>query len=561
MKAIFILIGVLIIVGGGATYYTKYLNVDPPVNFRTVPVKQGDLLALVSATGTLEPQETVDVGSQVNGPIKSLGTDPKDPSKSIEWDSQVDAGTLLAKVDPSVYQAQLDQAKANLLQAKANMGQLKAHVDQSKAELNRAEVLLPTHAIAATDYDLDKANYLVAVANLDVGNAAITQCEAALKMAQQNLEYCTIRSPVKGVIIDRRINVGQTVVSAMSVSSLFLIAKDLKHIQVWASVNEADIGRIHEKMPVTFTVDAYPNEVFHGTVYQIRMNATITQNVVTYTVVVDTDNSDLRLYPYLTANLSFQVEQHSNVLKVPNGALRWKPRPQMVAPEYRGSLASAGKPKSEGKSDAAAKSPGEIGGKVAAAEVKTPTDPMAAAGWQLPISRPHRRPIRQRIQRRRATTRSKRATPSTARFGSKTDRWPNPSGCGSAPATVSTPRSPVREVKEGMEVIVGELAPDQAADLSNPFAPKYSTGRAALPKPDRNREYSHGTHSPGKHHQDLSPGRGRRARAQGHFALDPARRNGRADGRLRLRQDDADEHPRLPRPAQFRANSGSTARR
>ena len=143
------------------------------------------------------------------------------------------------------------------------------------------------------------------------------------------------------MIIDRRVNVGQTVVSAMSVSSLFLIAKDLRHIQVWASVNEADIGRIHEKMPVTFTVDAYPNEIFHGTVYQIRMNATMTQNVVTYTVVVDTDNSDLRLYPYLTANLSFQVEQHPNVLKVPNGALRWKPRPQMVAPEYRDSLVSA----------------------------------------------------------------------------------------------------------------------------------------------------------------------------------------------------------------------------
>ena len=269
----------------------------PPISFRTVPVKQGDLVALVSATGTLEPEEVVDVGSQVNGPIVSLGKDPKDPSKSIDYDSQVEVGTLLAKVDDSVYKAQYDQAKANLLHAQADLGELQAHLDQCEAEWKRAEALLPSKAIADTDYDLDVANYKAAQANLEVGKATVKQCEAALAMAKRNLDYCTINSPVKGVIIDRRVNVGQTVVSNMSVSSVFLIAKDLRRMQVWASVNEADIGRIHEKMPVTFTVDAYPNEVFHGTVYQIRMNATMTQNVVTYTVVVETDNSDLRLLP------------------------------------------------------------------------------------------------------------------------------------------------------------------------------------------------------------------------------------------------------------------------
>jgi len=143
-----------------------------------------------------------------------------------------------------------------------------------------------------TDYDLAVANYKVAVANLKVGDATIKQCEATLRMAKRNLDYCTIKSPVKGVIIDRRVNEGQTVVSTMSATSLFLIAKDLTRMQVWVSVNEADIGRIRKGMLVTFTVDAYPNETFHGTVYQIRKNVTITQTVVTYTVVVDTDNPD-----------------------------------------------------------------------------------------------------------------------------------------------------------------------------------------------------------------------------------------------------------------------------
>ena len=350
---------------------------------------------------------------------------------------------------------QRDQAQANLLHAQADLGELQAKVDQSKAEWKRAKALLPQKAIADTDYDLDVANYLAAEANL-TGGQGDRQAERGGpgRWPSGTLTTAPSRSPVKGVIIDRRVNVGQTVVSTMSVSSLFLIAKDLRHIQVWASVNEADIGRIHEKMPVTFTVDAYPNEIFHGTVYQIRMNATMTQNVVTYTVVVDTDNSDLRLYPYLTANLSFQVEQHSNVLKVPNGALRWKPRPQMVAPEYRDSLASAGKPKGEGKPDAAAKSPGETGGKDAAAGAKTPADPKAAAALehasakQRTAQKDPNAPKDSKDPTAANDQTKPRATPSTARSGSKTGCWPGPSRCGSAPATASTPRSPVRRSRK-----------------------------------------------------------------------------------------------------------------
>ena len=290
------------------------------------------------------------------------------------------------------------------------------------------------------------------------------------------------------MIIDRRVNVGQTVVSAMSVSSLFLIAKDLRHIQVWASVNEADIGRIHEKMPVTFTVDAYPNEIFHGTVYQIRMNATMTQNVVTYTVVVDTDNSDLRLYPYLTANLSFQVEQHSNVLKVPNGALRWKPRPQMVAPEYRDSLVSAGKPNGGGKPDAAAKSPGGTGGKDAAAGAKTPADPKAAAALE---HAKHKQRTAQNDQNAPKDSNNPTAAndPTKAKSHAEHGQVWVKDGLLAKPVKVRIGASDGidteisgAEIKEGMEVIVGELTPDQAADLSNPFAPKMFNRTGGAPK-------------------------------------------------------------------------------
>ncbi len=182
----------------------------------------------------------------------------------------------------------------------------------------------------------------MAKANVGVDEAAIKQAEATLRQSQINLGYCKIKSPVKGTIVDRRVNVGQTVVSNLSASSLFLLAKDLSQIQVWASVNEADIGRIQPGVKVHFTVDAYPNETFFGEVLQVRLNATMTQNVVTYTVVVTTENKDnAELLPYMTANLQFEIDRHEDVLKVPNAALRWKPRPQQIAPDIRAETLAA----------------------------------------------------------------------------------------------------------------------------------------------------------------------------------------------------------------------------
>jgi HlyD family secretion protein len=168
--------------------------------------------------------------------------------------------------------------------------------------------------------------------------------QAMLDKAQRNLGFCTIKSPVKGVIIDRRVNIGQTVVASLNAPSLFLIAKDLRRIQVWVSVNEADIGSIHPGEPVTFTADAFPGQIFHGQVGKVRLNATMTQNVVTYTVEVNTDNSDGRLLPYLTANVQFEVGSRQNVLMVPNAALRWWPQPSQVAPSFRRKLEAMNQP-------------------------------------------------------------------------------------------------------------------------------------------------------------------------------------------------------------------------
>lgn len=311
--------------GGGTIYYRSHAAARPTQRFRTTVVKRGDLLSTISATGTVEPEEVVNVGAQVAGLIIAFGPDPRTPSKLIDYGSVVEKDTILARIDPTPYEAALEQAEATLAHSEASLLQLEAKLRQAEREWKRAETLLPDDAIAGTDYDTAQADYEAAKANLAAGKAMIRQNKASVKTARTNLGYCTIKSPVRGTVLDRRVNVGQTVVASLNAPSLFLIAKDLTRMQVWASVNEADIGRIRLGMPVRFTVDAHPEETFSGSVTQIRMNAQMTQNVVTYTVIVTTDNSHGKLLPYLTANVQFEVDKRSQVLLAPNAALRWTP--------------------------------------------------------------------------------------------------------------------------------------------------------------------------------------------------------------------------------------------
>ena len=315
--------------------------------FREAAIKRGDLFVTTTATGTVEPEEVVDVGAQVAGLINVFGKDKN--GKTIDYGSAVEEGTVLAKIDDSLYaadvalaKAQLDQDKAGEVRAEADLVQMKAKLKQAEADWNRAQKLGPSEALAPTAYDSYKANYEVAKANVDLDQAALlqarattVQAQATLDKAQRTLDYCTIISPVKGIIIDRRVTIGETVVSSFNTPSLFLIAKDLTRMQVWVSVNEADIGAIHPGQEVSFSVDAYPNRLFEGKVGKIRLNATMTQNVVTYTVEVNADNSDGTLLPYLTANAQFLTSERHSVLLVPNGALRWHPPPEVIAPAFR----------------------------------------------------------------------------------------------------------------------------------------------------------------------------------------------------------------------------------
>jgi HlyD family secretion protein len=340
---------VLGLIGATIAWYQKSANGSTDV-FRTAQVTQGDLMVTISATGTVEPEEVIDVGAQVAGQILSFGQDVN--GKTVDYGSVVDEGTVLARIDDSLYsaeaasaEAQVQSAKAGLQRAEADLDQLKAKLRQAERDWKRAQKIGPSEALAQASYDAYQSNYETAKAIVAVGEAAILQARAGLAQTQavlqrdrRNLGYCTIKSPVKGVIIDRRVNIGQTVVASLNAPSLFLIAKDLTRMQVWVAVNEADIGKIHPGQPVTFTVDAFPGETFRGMVGKVRLNAAMTQNVVTYTVEIVTDNTDGRLLPYLTANVQFELKRLSKVLLVPNAVLRWNPKSEQIAPNFRKAL-------------------------------------------------------------------------------------------------------------------------------------------------------------------------------------------------------------------------------
>ncbi|MDB5327000.1 MAG: efflux transporter, family, subunit [Phycisphaerales bacterium] len=336
IKRIVVVVVLLSLVGfGGVWYFGKPAAV--PMVFRTTKVTRGDVIASIGANGTVEPDEVIDVGSQVSGPIVQFGTDVA--GHVIDYHSDVKAGSLLALIDVTTYAATLDEAKAQLLaaeagvhRAEADRATAQAKLTQAQSDWQRAEKIGPGDALAQTQYDTYKSLYeqsraavLVADASIATAKATVVQAQSAVSRAQKNLDYCTIKSPVEGTVIDRRVNVGQTVVSTQSASSMFLIARDLSHMQVWVAVNEADIGQIHPGQSVTFTCDAFGDRNFKGKVKKIRWNAQMTQNVVIYTVEVAVDNADRTLIPYLTANVQFETARADSTLLIPNGALRWTP--------------------------------------------------------------------------------------------------------------------------------------------------------------------------------------------------------------------------------------------
>jgi HlyD family secretion protein len=337
-----IAIGTIVAVAIFAAF--RFRGQEKPQYF-TTKGDRGDIRQVVEATGTINAVITVQVGSQVSGTISHL---------FVDFNSRVKKGQLVAQIDPPLFEGavlqakgDLANAKANVVSARANLEKAKATEVQTKADYERTVGLAKEAVMSQQQLDLAKANYDSAVAAVSAADAQITQAiaqvqqkEAALTVAQTNLDYTTIHAPIDGTVIARNVDVGQTVAASLQAPTLFTIAQDLTKMQVYASTDESDVGMIKTGQVVTFKVDAFPRDTFTGRVSQIRMNATTVQNVVTYNTVIDFDNPDLKLFPGMTAYITIPVASASNVLRVPNGALRYKP--DLKAEEVRALLQKYG---------------------------------------------------------------------------------------------------------------------------------------------------------------------------------------------------------------------------
>ncbi len=302
MKKIFIYVvmPLLLLVSGG--YYFLGNTKSEQIQYRTEKISRGDITIQVRATGTINPKRIVQVGSQVSGTISKLYAD---------FNSEVHAGEIIAMIDSTFLYASVKEAEANLERAKAQ-------VNESKRTVTRTEELFKKDLVSKADNDAAQTNYETALAQQK-------QSQAALDRAMVNLRYSIIRAPIDGIVVSRDVDVGQTVAASLQAPKIFSIANDLKLMQVEASVDEADIGQIQEGQTVSFTVDAYPEEEFSGTVTQVRIAPVTVQNVVTYTVIIEVPNEQLKLRPGMTATVSVLVQKKENVLRIPALALRFQP--------------------------------------------------------------------------------------------------------------------------------------------------------------------------------------------------------------------------------------------
>jgi HlyD family secretion protein len=308
----------LLVVLAVAALYARWRAAagDSAARWLTAAVDRGPIEETVSATGTVNPVKTVQVGTYVSGPIIAI---------DVDYNSPVKQGQRVAKIDPAPFAVKVRQAEANVANARARVEKSRADLALKKLLVDRTRALVAEKIVSQTDYDTAKSNYDQAVAQLALDEAAAKQAEASLEAEQVNLRYTDILSPVDGVVVSRNVDVGQTVAASFQTPTLFLIAEDLTKMQVDTNVSESDVGRLSQDEPATFTVDAYPGTAFHGTVAQVR-NAPITvQNVVTYDVVIAVDNSGLELKPGMTANVSIITAKRDDVLRLPVRALRFRP--------------------------------------------------------------------------------------------------------------------------------------------------------------------------------------------------------------------------------------------
>lgn len=307
--------------------------------YTTASISRGRVETVVNSTGTIKPVRSVSVGAFTSGPIAEI---------YVDYNSPVKKDSLLAKIDPKLLAAARDRDKAALDTQKAELKRVEALFQQAVNNEKRAHKLMDINKDYLSDTEMDQYRFaeMTAAAQVNLAKASIAQAEATLKNSEANLGYTDIKSPVDGIVIERKVDPGQTVAASFQTPELFIIAPDMdKHMHVYASVDEADIGLIRSAQEkgrsVKFTVDAYPGDLFEGKIYQIRKSSTTTQNVVTYPVVIETPNPHLKLFPGMTANITFEIEGRENVLRLPAAALRFLPTIAQVRPEDKGYVEDA----------------------------------------------------------------------------------------------------------------------------------------------------------------------------------------------------------------------------
>jgi HlyD family secretion protein len=315
-----VVLGILASAAIGAYYWKGRAQEGPAMV--TARVTRGDVVETVDATGTLEAVTTVQVGTQVSGTIKALYAD---------FNDRVRRGQIVAELEPSLFQAQVEQARASLVRLEAEARRAEVQRDDAQAKLARARELSARKLIPASELETAETTARAAEAAVESARAQVAQARATLNQNQVNLGHTIIRAPIDGVVISRNVDVGQTVAASMQAPTLFVIAQDLAKMRVNASVAESDIGRIAPGQPVTFRVDAYAGTTFSGVVSLVRLAAVVDQNVVSYVTTIDVPNPDLRLKPGMTANVTIEVERASDVLRVPNAALRVRPTADVLA--------------------------------------------------------------------------------------------------------------------------------------------------------------------------------------------------------------------------------------
>jgi HlyD family secretion protein len=312
-----IIISAIIVAVAMAVGIFYYSNQTPETTYKTAKIEKGDLVSAVAATGNLAAVVTVQVGTQVSGTIQKL---------FVDFNSPVKKGQAIARIDPALFNAQVEQSRGSSVNAEGNLQKAKADVADAKRTLERNRQLVKDGIIAQSDFDTAETKYEDAVAAVKAAEGNVIQTRGAYSQARTNLQYSIIKSPVDGIVVSRNVDVGQTVAASFTTPTLFTIAQDLTKMEIDTSVDEADISRIKLGQQVSFTVDSYPDTRFTGKVTQIRNAPIITQNVVTYIVVIGVDNKELKLKPGMTANVSIETARKENVLKIPSAALRFKPK-------------------------------------------------------------------------------------------------------------------------------------------------------------------------------------------------------------------------------------------